>query len=138
MQKRGTETEYNNVAGDYRSISMVEGYNQRRLIQISSDELITLSEKEVFLRDHIERLIEERQGSVPVVCWDDGGAISKTWLRLAKSFEREVEAGSILFVSSNLLFKPEDFCEQKGMAPENVNFLSQNKDLVRFINSARY
>jgi len=67
-----------------------------------------LSAAEESYREILEQLINSSSSDRPVVALDIGGMAGITWCRLANHFRKEVEAGKVVFVVTNVESNFED------------------------------
>lgn len=130
---------YTNQYGDYGQYGLIQNRKHEYYfkfisgfgnIREGSFDLVGL---ESFFAKRFNKILETKNGKVPAIAIDIGGMQGRSWLRLAKRFEKEVRASQAVFVVTNLFYKPEEECMYYGDS-ELKELFEGAGDLVYFLN----
>lgn len=122
---------YDLKLGDYSSTSILAKYGLPEGESI--DQLVNM---EAYLQDTINDLLTKQKGATPIVIMDIGGGGGLTWLRLAKSFQENIETGTLAFVVTNLYYptgRETDNPFESRLSEAEKQFYEQTRNLVHFV-----
>lgn len=92
---------------------------------------------ELFFENYIEKLFQKKVDQ-PVIAIDLGGMQGRSWLRLAKRFEKEVDNSKIAFIVTNLAYDPKKWAEEKYPSKRYGQIMEESGHLVHFLNLTVY